>query len=130
MDLEICEKVYADKTTYSIDFPYAECDDSGNVINYYKKAPIEVTDEEYEEIKKCSDTQCTKNDENPIATILRVIAIIVYITGFIASFFLGVDKYGDISAMVMVWWIVFFISGTFYLGFAEIIKLLNDIKNK
>ena len=61
---------------------------------------------------------------------MRVIGIIVYIFGFIASFFLGVDRYGDISAMVIVWWIVFFIIGTFYWGFAEIIQLLEDIKNK
>ncbi len=139
MDLEICERVYADKTTYSIDFPYAEYDDSGNVINYYKKAPIEVTDEEYTEILKHTNNSTTV--DSSIAIALRAIAFIIYLGGFIAGIVLGnveVVKgtyyhYTDTEfslAIAFVYWCAAFISGTMFLGFAEIIKLLNDIKNK
>ena len=121
------EKIYVDNFD---DDTFIEYDDITQTQIYYKMVPVKITDEEYEEIKKYSNIEADDNSSNSIATILRVIAIIVYIAGFIASFFLGVDSYGDISAMVMVWWIVFFISGTIYLGFAEIIQLLNDIKNK
>lgn len=121
------EKVYVDEYD---DETFCEYDDTAQAQAYYKMAPVKVTDEEFEEIKKYIEPQDIENDKNPIATILKVIAVIVYIAGFIASFFLGVDRYGDVSAMVMVWWIVFFISGTIYLGFAEIIKLLDAIKRK
>ena len=126
-DAGLYEKVYVDEYD---DETFCEYDDTAQAQAYYKMAPVKVTDEEFEEIKKYIEPQDIENDKNPIATILKVIAVIVYIAGFIASFFLGVDRYGDVSAMVMVWWIVFFISGTIYLGFAEIIQLLEDIKKK
>lgn len=130
LELGLFEKVYSEKEEYSNDFPYSEYNSENSKTKWYKKEAIAISDEEYEEVKKYSDLKNNDNDKNPIATILKVIAVIVYIAGFIASFFLGVDRYGDISAMVMVWWIVFFISGTIYLGFAEIIQLLEDIKKK
>lgn len=130
IELGLYEKVYSENEEYNNDFPYSEYDSENSKTKWYKKEAIAISDEEYEEVKKYSDLKNNDNDENPIATILKVIAVIVYIAGFIASFFLGVDRYGDISAMVMVWWIVFFIAGTIYLGFAEIIKLLDAIKKK
>lgn len=130
IELGLFEKVYSPDDNYSEEYSCCEWDSANSTNKYYKKVTVEITDEEYQEVKKYSDLKNNDNDKNPIATILKVIAVIVYIAGFIASFFLGVDRYGDISAMVMVWWIVFFISGTIYLGFAEIIQLLEDIKKK
>lgn len=129
LQLGLFEKVYSENEQYSNDFPYSEFDSKNSKNRWYKKSPIAITDEEYEEVKKYAELKVDKKG-NPIAVTLRVIAIIIYIVGFVASFFLGVDKYGDISAMVIVWWVVFFVGGTCYLGFSEIIQLLEDIKKK
>ncbi len=87
----------------------------------------------------------SENDEMPhnnaIATVIRVIAVLTYICGFIAGIVFAANQpsysslYGSHSnqfswVVAFIWWGASFISGTFILGFSEIIKLLNDIKNK
>lgn len=87
----------------------------------------------------------SENDEMPhnnaIATAIRVIAVLTYICGFIAGIIFAANQpsfsslYGSHSnqfswVVAFIWWGASFISGTFILGFSEIIKLLNDIKNK
>ena len=80
-------------------------------------------------------------ENNPIATALTVIAWIVFIGGFIAGIALGTVEvergyyytYTDTEfsfAVAFVYWCVSLISGTMFLGFAEIIKLLDVIKKK
>ncbi|MBQ7953221.1 MAG: hypothetical protein IJ332_00550 [Clostridia bacterium] len=107
---------------------------------YYKKVPVEITDEEYQEVKKYSKQDDTL-EINPIATALTCIAWVVFIGGFIAGIALGnveVVKgsyytYTDTEfsfAIAFTYWCVALISGTMFLGFAEIIKLLNSIKKK
>ena len=133
IELGLFEKVYSEKEMYSNDFPYSEYDNEKSRTRWYKKEAVSISDEEYEEVKKYSDIKQNNhnNDEkNLIATIFKVLASVIYIAGFVASFILGLDRYGDISAMVIVWWIVFFVLGTIYLGFGEIIQLLDDIKKK
>jgi hypothetical protein len=73
---------------------------------------------------------------NGVATALRVIAWITYIGGFIAGLILGnVDTgyYGltEFSfSVAIIYWVAAFISGTVFLGFAEIISLLQRIVDK
>ena len=68
-----------------------------------------------------------------ISVVAKVIGFIPII-GFIAGIVLGVeaaDLYEDFAfSVAFVYWATALISGTLFLGFAEIIKLLNDIKNK
>lgn len=111
---------------------------------YYKIVPIEITDEEYEELKKvCTPvkTGVTTSGENIIATVLIVIAWIIYIGGFIAGIGFGTVEvtrgtyytYTDTEfsfAVAFVYWAICFVAGTMFLGFAEIIKLLEVIKSK
>ncbi len=130
LELGLFEIVYSEKEGYSNDFPYSEYDNETSKDRWYKKEVISISDDEYEEVKKYLQLEEEENKQNLIATLLKVIGVVVYIVGFIAAFPLSVDSYGDTTPMVIVWWIIFFISGTFYLGFAEIIQLLNDIKNK
>ncbi len=98
---------------------------------------IEITDEEYEEIKKYANQEKTESEtfarsggHNFIATLLTVIAWIVYASGIICGIAYGVDWLGNPTFMILVYWIVGFVVGTIYLGFAEVIKLLSEIKNK
>ncbi|MBR2846480.1 MAG: hypothetical protein IKB89_00225 [Clostridia bacterium] len=123
IDIGLYEKVYSNSTTYSDEFPYPEEDEKGAIINYYKKVAIDITDEEYAEIKKHSFAYSPH--KNIIAVALSVIAWVIYIVGFIGGFIIAGD-----AAAALSYWCGALISGTTFLGFAEIIKLLNDIKNK
>ena len=123
IELGLYEKVYSNSTTYSDEFPYPEEDEKGAIINYYKKVAIDITDEEYAEIKKHSFNYSP--NKNMVALALTVIAWIIYVAGFIGGFIVA-----DNAAAALTYWFGALISGTTFLGFAEIIKLLNDIKNK
>lgn len=126
-----------------------EWDAKSGTSNYYKKVAIEVTDEEFEEIKKTVDeynevqgTSYTEAPRNNVATALKVIAWLVYIGGFIAGIALAfVDEsveglYRTYLKTVFSfsnafsYWCIAFGCGTLFLGLSEIINLLNDIKNK
>ena len=118
-----------------------QCGYSENSKNrWYRKEVISISDEEFEEIKKYSKKEET-TENNPIATALTFIAWILFIVGFIAGIALGtieVEKgyyytYTDTEfsfAIAFTYWCAAFISGTMFLGFAEIIKLLDAIKRK
>ena len=79
---------------------------------------------------------------NRIATALTIIAWVIFVGGFIAGIALGhvevtMHNEADIwtekkfsFAVALVYWAVSLISGIMTLGFAEIIKLLEEIKRK
>lgn len=131
IELGLYEKAYVPDDEQDDEYTYCEYDEANSVNRYFKKVPIEVTDEEYEQIKKYA-MQTEKNEskhKNTIATILSVMAWIAYIAGFILGIVLGNDFYND-SFIMLIYWISGFVVGTIYLGFAEVIKLLSEIKNK
>lgn len=139
MDLGICEKEYSQSSAWSEEYPNYEYDQETKECRYFKKIPINVTDEEYEEILKyCkqSDNTTPVNKENKVAKVLTGIAYAIFIIGAILGFVMGYtkdildDTYSFSFAIAIAWWGVSFIGGMFMLGFAEIIKLLNAIKNK
>lgn len=139
MDLGICEKEYSQSSAWSEEYPDYEYDQETKEGRYFKKIPINVTDEEYEEILKyCkqSDNTTPVNKENKVAKVLTGIAYAIFIIGAILGFVMGYtkdildDTYSFSFAIAIAWWCVSFIGGMFMLGFAEIIKLLNAIKNK
>ena len=139
MDLGICEKEYSQSSAWSEEYPDYEYDQETKEGRYFKKIPINVTDEEYEKILKyCkqSDNTTPVNKENKVAKVLTGIAYAIFIIGAILGFAMGYTKnipedtdYFSF-AVAVAWWCVSFIGGMFMLGFAEIIKLLNAIKNK
>ena len=139
MDLGICEKEYSQSSAWSEEYPDYEYDQETKEGRYFKKIPINVTDEEYEEILKyCkqSDNTTPVNKENKVAKVLTGIAYAIFIIGAILGFAMGYtkdildDTYSFSFAVAVAWWCVSFIGGMLMLGFAEIIKLLNAIKNK
>jgi len=110
---------------------------------YYKKVPINITDEEYQELKKYTNKANTESEPNTntIATALAIIAWIIFIFGFIAGiafgntevehgYYYNYTKKEFSLVIAATYWGISFISGTVFLGFAEIIKLLDGIKNK
>ena len=130
IELGLFEKVYSPDNNYSDEFSSSEWDSANSTSKYYKKVPIEITDEEYQEVKKYSKGDVLVQNNNPIATTLRVIAVLVYIVGFISGIAIG-DAVAEYSwGTAFIYWFVSFFSGTTILGFAEIIQLLDDIKKK
>ena len=147
--LGLYEKEYSPNNIWSSEYSFPQWDEKSMTTKYYKRVPCEVTDEEYQEIKKCSKdnkireekTDLDESQNNKIAIALTVIAWIIFIGGFIAGIALGTTEvqegtyytYSDTEfsfAVAFIYWCVSFISGTMFLGFAEIIKLLEAINNK
>ncbi|MBQ7096620.1 MAG: hypothetical protein IJN96_00935 [Clostridia bacterium] len=122
------------QSEYNSEFPEAEWDSDNLTNKYYKKVPVEITEEEYEEVKKYSKDSVKVVTDNSIAATLKVIAVFVYIVGFIAGVVIGgalTDYTRDFSwGTAFACWFLSLFSGTTVLGFAEIIQLLTDIKNK
>lgn len=126
VELDLYEKLYSPDGNYSNEYFFQEWDESNKKCKYFKKIPLNISDEEYEVLKKYSN----KKEKNGIVTILTVIAWVIYVSGFILGIILAANSYEGSFLLLMGCWIGTFVSGTMYLGFAEIIKLLIDIKNK
>ena len=134
IELGLCYKVYSPDDKYSQEYSQIEWDSTNQVSKYFKMVPIEITDEEYQEVKKYAKKESEeKGRKNAVATALTGIAWFIFIAGFIAGIALGKEEYygSDFSfAIALTYWGVSLITGTMFLGFAEIIKLLDAIKRK
>ena len=137
----LCEKEYSEKDTWDEEYRHIEWDEKEQKRKYYKNIPIEITDSEYQQLKELCEIKNEKKEiyeTNNIATALTVIAWIVMICGFIAGIALGnvevnrlYSSYKEFSfAVALTYWAIALISGVLMLGLAEVIKLLNEIKNK
>lgn len=127
------EKEYSDKG--SDDYPFY---DRGK---YYRKVPIEVTDQEFERILEYRKDkgEDTIPDKNGVSTALTAIAVMIFISGFVVGIFDGYGVAFDFDSMdfeekfnwilAISSWIDTFVSGTLFLAGSEIIKLLTKIKN-
>ena len=115
----------------SSEYPFEEYDaTSGSYETFTKQVPMNVTNDEFEQIKKYSTIDETP--KNAISITLTVIAYIIFISGFIYGIYIGSEYYVDefSFSLAFISWIITLISGMTFLGFAEIIKLLEAIKNK
>ena len=122
--LGLADKVYSPHKIQSEEYHLPELDTATGETRWFKYVTEKITDEE--QLKKyIKDEQYATY--NTIATILTIIAWVTYGIGFFAG--LGIiEEYG--FGLPFVFWCVALISGTTFLGFAEIIKLLTAIKNK
>ena len=66
-----------------------------------------------------------KLSANPIATIFKVFAIIIFVAAFVAGLVLWIN--GLDFLFVLIYWASGFVGGMFMLAIAEIINLLNEI---
>ena len=129
IDLGLYKKEYAPNNKWSEEYEWHEFDTDEQVYKYYKIIPIEITDEEYQEVKKYIKNDSVKAS-NPVANAITVIAWIEFIAGFIAGIILGNAGEEFSLEIALIYWGISLISGIMFLGFAEIIKLLQAIKNK
>lgn len=141
IELGLYDKVYSPDNSYSEEFCLSEWNSDESKNKYYKIETVEITDEEYQEVKKYLKKEENK-EKNSIATLLVFFAWVLFIGGLIA----GV-KFGEIEvvktgyyatytekefsfSVAVAYWGVALVSGLMFIGLAEIIKLLHDIKNK
>ena len=120
--LGLTEKVYSPHGFYTDEYRLSEWDKEQKKQRYYKIAPAELTDEEYEELKKA----CGKTGESSVAKALDGIALSVYILGALAGLItmFNVDFLSGLAVALGA-----FVSGTLFRGFAEIIRLLEEIRD-
>ena len=143
LELGLYEKEYSPNGKYSPDYPLSEWDSENNTSKYYKKIPIVVSDDEYLEILKYQKTTAAEDEAkikktNTVSIIFKVLAWIVFVGGLLAGIVLGqtevIDGYSTYTefsfATALLYWAISFVSGMFFLGFAEIIQLLHDLRKK
>jgi hypothetical protein len=134
--LGLFEKEYSDSQTNEyIDSEYYR---ETAMLKYYKKVPLkDVSDKQIDELlsltkeiehleKEIKEVKGTLAP-NTVAFTLKLIGIVVYIVGGItAMFFLG--NGGPQVGLITIF--SAFVSGTLFIGFSEIIKLLHSINDK
>lgn len=127
-EIELYERIYSDNTKYTDEYPVKDTnEDSEHYGKFYKEIPIELTDEEYEEVLNAYKLNHGKvSSDDTVAMLLFSISVFIYIVGgLLALISFGAGAITGISTLAAV-----FVGGTSFLGFSRIIALLNDIKNK
>jgi|GEM_PF-2490610 len=151
VELGLSEKVYSENDYISDEFPHLDrnlnkeldkprsykivaCDVSDDEfkeiirvvdeINYYKKI------DEGKKINQVNINSETNTDENIIANVLRITSVAIYLIGAITGLYLGNQYYEFSWSIALSIWISSFISGTVFLGFREVILLLQKILDK
>ena len=147
IELGLSEKIYSDNDYISDEFPHLDRNLNKELDKprAYKIVGCDVSDDEFKEIirvvdeinyykkieeeKKANQVNInieTSTDENNIAKVLRFISVAIYIVGAIAGIYLGNLSF-DFWTTALTVWISSFISGTVFLGFREVISLLQKI---
>lgn len=136
-ELIICEKCYEENEITRNTCKYCGAKLYRNDNNKSSNSKNNIEDEEdinYDDENR--NFNMTQNENNKMAMMLRVIAVIEIICGFILGGILGdtfgVGYYGyEFNWGLCIGIIVAgFINGIFILGFAEVIQLMQDIKLK
>ena len=134
------EKVYFDGNGDFNDeeYPHCEWDPVSQSNRYYKEIPYDITDEEYAEILKYVPSEVieeAKADTNPpsgsaISLALKFFAGIEIIGGAITGIALADIGYEFNFALMLGIWAGCGLAGCLLLGFAKVIDLLQDIRDK
>ena len=122
-------KEYTNSSEWSNEYPFYDDEQE----KYYREIPLQISDQQFEEIKKYEQICEIEEDSNGVASVLSGIAWLTYISGFILGIFFGSELgiEGEFAwSEAAFWWTVAFVSGSMTLGFAEIIKLLHKINSK
>ncbi|MBR2977122.1 MAG: hypothetical protein IKM36_02460 [Oscillospiraceae bacterium] len=146
LKIGLYNKEYSNENGPSQEYPDYEIDQTTQAFKYFRKVPIDVTDEEYAELLKYKDAE---KQQNRIAQIFRVIAWVTFVAGFIVGLIFGresgflerllrgynvfelIFEYGySLDFSVFLYWCAAFISGMVHMAVAEVVQLLSDINRK
>ncbi len=102
--------------------------DENKEYRYYVEVPIDVSDEEYAEILRQIELDTDKGESvgGGVATAMQVIAVLIYLFFGVIGLLLLFDSV--LTGILVI--ATGFISGTVFLGFAQIISLLHSIDSK
>lgn len=120
------EKVYYNKENGDNQNDFPELENKNDIIVYYKKVPIALSDEEYKEFIRYYKPQ-PKAKATAIAKALSAFAWIIYVAAVIIAM-AGLSLEIILSLLPAI--ISAAIGGTVLLGLASVINLLTDINNK
>lgn len=142
----LCEKVFApNPERFGInhtEYPYGERNEQDGSTVYYKLTPIDLTDEEFEQVYsafKAVDDELNKEDDqdtskptNGIAVFMTIVAVTIYIVGLVVGIVTGKNfgGYWFSWTSASICWFAGFVYGSLFLGVSEIIKLLNKSINQ
>ena len=134
MEIGLYEKEYS--PMQSKEYPFYEFDSKHSRYLYYKKIPIDITDEEFAEILKYRKPS-SKYKPNVVSGVLCFFGVMFVLGGFVAGIVYGIirDGYngspsGFNFAIAIIYWYAGLFSGFLTIGFSKIIQLLDDIKRK
>lgn len=148
IDLGFCTTEYAPEGADISEYPYSTWSSEKQCNIYYRIIPYEITDEEYQELLELEEDEgesdeSEKDGYNPIAKLMVVVAVIVFIGGIVLGIVFGKElkvtnlgRYNEESEMVfsfgiaLIYWVSAFIGGCFFLGIAEIINRLDSIDSQ
>lgn len=142
----LCEKVFApNPERFGInhtEYPYGERNEQDGSTVYYKLTPIDLTDEEFEQVYSAfkavddelnkEDNQDTSKPTNGMAVFMTIVAVTIYIVGLVAGIVIGKNfgGYWFSWTSASICWFAGFVYGSLFLGVSEIIKLLNKNINQ
>ena len=137
--MDYCPKCKAKLSAY--EKGTGECVSCGNVFDASLYGKLNESDnadstdsaDNMENMENAENVVNVDDDKNPIAQVLKVCGIIIMIVGTIASFVVANADSLDYEfsfSLFIVPEAVSIISGLLFLGFSEIIQLLQDIKDK
>ena len=132
IELGIYEKRYADpEANWSPEYPEFDAE----LSRCFKKVPIEVSDEEFEEILKVSEApkkQIIKSSSCGTSSWLIFVAIVIFFVFFILGIDMGMDSVftlgnnSDFSfGTACIFWFIGIINGSIFIALAKIIDLLH-----
>ncbi|MBO4278110.1 MAG: hypothetical protein J5925_06920 [Clostridia bacterium] len=135
IELGLYDKEYSVDNKYSAEYPESEWNSETGSSRYFKKVPMPVSDEEYAALLKYKKGP---EENNTVSVVFKVLAWIVFIGGIITGAVLGRTEVGGLYSShtefsfiaALPYWAACFVGGMIFLGFAEIIQLLHDIKRK
>lgn len=130
--LGLYRKVYDESGTNNLDeYPFSETKyvDGRAKDRLYKKVYPNISDEEYNKLKELTKNEAKTTIPNSLLQeIWTYTAWVVFVGGFLAGVFIGLDY--ESFLMALVYWVSAFISGILFLSLAEILKLLDHIEHK
>jgi hypothetical protein len=132
-ELKLYEKVYSPDDTPSKEFPHSEEGPlSDSITRYFRYRYLKVSKEELEKIESLhqiidSHTSSKNSDHgNGVRNFLIGLAVIVFTIGF----FITIMNFSELFILGLYSLFVTLLVGGFFLGIAEIVRLLADIERK
>ena len=78
--------------------------------------------------KTTSQNPLVSTSSNFTAKVIMIIAIVIYVCGFIAGIMVGQQVESFLT--ILLYWVAAALSGSLMLGFSEVIRLLHEINQK